>query len=78
MSAWRDEQSHRLVTAAGHPDRAYAMLGALIDTFISKINDLKDEEDEFNTQSGLREGYALLMNMRNDIARDYGIDREGK
>lgn len=74
MSEFRDRIRHNVVTAAGHPSRAYDMLVELEAGMKSKIIDFP-ERGQF--LDGMVEMWALVSNMRNDIAQEYGYE-EGK
>lgn len=77
MSEFRDQVSNRLINAAGHPDRAYAILVELKHSMIEK----QQRYDRLEGRSidviiGMQEMTAFVDLLASDIAADYGI-KEG-
>lgn len=74
MSEFRDRLRHNVVTAAGHPSRAYDMLVELEEGMRLKIEAYDGEDTGY--RDGLVEQWAFVSNMRDDIACEYGY-KEG-
>lgn len=75
MSEFRDRVIRGMIDAVGHPIPVHAGLKVLQEALVEKIDnavaeDLCDEE----FIDGLREAKALISNLRQDVARDYGIE----
>lgn len=77
MSDFRDRVSTELINAVGHPIPVHAGLVVLkhaLDVKVAEALELHDCPEEF--VSGLMEAKALISNLRADIAREYGIEKE--
>ena len=73
MSEFRERVAGAVVHSAGHPQRAYDVLDTLESAMREKIQ--RDEvvvHPEF--RNGLAEMWALISNLRGDIAHEYGIE----
>jgi hypothetical protein len=77
LSEFRDRIRHNVVTAAGHPSRAYDMLVELEEGMRLKIKEGIANETSEDFRNGLIEQWAFVSNMRDDVAREYGYE-EGK
>jgi hypothetical protein len=75
LSDFRDEVMYDLVSAAEHPKRAYDMLRVLERALIEKFVEACDER--YITETGLNEAANFVVNLRNDVAREYGYTKEG-
>lgn len=73
MSEFRDRIRNNLVTAAGHPSRAYDMLVELEEGMKAKIIDT----EKGALRDGMVEMWAFVSNMRDDIAHEYGYYERG-
>jgi len=71
LSEFRDRLRYNVVTAAGHPSRAYDMLVELEAGMKSKIVDFP-ESGQF--RDGMVEMWALISNLRGDVAQEYGYE----
>lgn len=76
MSGFRDRIHEELISVARHPSDVLAILEVLQEAFREKINAERDEEkSKFN--AGQVEMWALIANLRTDIAQEYGYTEEG-
>lgn len=75
MSEFRDRIRHNVITAAGHPSRAYDMLAELEEGLTAKIHEYKGGDQSY--RNGLVEQWAFVSNMRDDIAHEYGYYERG-
>jgi hypothetical protein len=79
VSEFRDRVSAELINAVGHPIPTHAGLVVLkhaLEVKVQEALELSDAPEEFI--SGLMEAKALISNLRNDIAQEYGIEEGNK
>lgn len=75
MSEFRDRVANDLINAVGHPVPTHSGLVVLkhaLEIKVQEALELSDVSEEFI--SGLMEAKALISNLRNDIAQEYGIE----
>ncbi len=77
LSGFRDRIHEELISVARHPKDVLAILEVLQEAFREKINAERGESDGPFT-AGQVEMWALIANLRADIAQEYGYTEEGK
>jgi len=77
LSEFRDRWRNELVTKARHPSDVYVILEVLKRCLNEKIREAYSADEDGKFIMGLNEAHALIGNLRNDIAHEFGYE-EGK